>query len=36
MDREPRFGLPDLGADEYWAPGALQSIYLPLVVRASP
>jgi len=36
MDREPRFGTPDLGADEYWAPGALQSIYLPLVVRASP
>ena len=36
MDREPRLGTPDLGADEYWAPGALKSLYLPLVLRASP
>lgn len=31
-DGEPRFGIPDLGADEYWAPGALKHIYLPLTV----
>ena len=33
IDNEPRFGIPDLGADEYWAPGALKRIYLPLVLR---
>jgi hypothetical protein len=33
IDNEPRFGIPDLGADEYWAPGALKRVYLPLVVR---
>lgn len=33
IDGEPRFGIPDLGADEYWAPGALKRVYLPLVVR---
>jgi hypothetical protein len=34
IDNEPRFyGDPDLGADEYWPPGALKRIYLPLVVR---
>jgi hypothetical protein len=30
---EPRFGLPDLGADEYWAPGALQRVFSPVVVK---
>lgn len=35
IDSEPRFpGQVDLGADEYWAPGALKRIYLPLVVRS--
>ncbi len=33
IDGEPRFGIPDLGADEYWAPGALKHVYLPFVVR---
>ena len=33
IDDEPRFGIPDLGADEYWAPGVLKRVYLPLVVR---
>ena len=33
IDNEPRFGIPDLGADEYWAPGVLKRTYLPLVVR---
>jgi len=33
MDGEPRFGVPDLGADEYWAPGALKHVYLPLTMR---
>jgi hypothetical protein len=33
IDNEPRFGIPDLGADEYWAPGALKRVYLPLVMR---
>jgi len=33
IDTEPRRNPPDLGADEYWAPGALQKIYLPLVLR---
>jgi len=33
IDGEPRFGIPDLGADEYWAPGALKRVYLPLVAR---
>jgi hypothetical protein len=33
IDNEPRFGTPDLGADEYWAPGALKRAYLPLVMR---
>lgn len=32
-DHEPRFGDPDLGADEYWAPGVLRRIYLPLIIR---
>ena len=33
IDGEPRFGNPDVGADEYWAPGSLMRIYLPLVRR---
>jgi hypothetical protein len=33
IDNEPRFGIPDLGVDESWAPGALKRVYLPLVVR---
>jgi hypothetical protein len=33
MDREPRLDVPDLGADEYWAPGALKRLYLPLALR---
>ena len=33
IDREPRVGAPDLGADEYWAPGAIRYVFLPLVDR---
>jgi uncharacterized repeat protein (TIGR01451 family) len=36
IDGEPRLGAPDLGADEYWAPGALKRVYLPLVLRQYP
>jgi predicted outer membrane repeat protein len=36
MDLQPRFGTPDVGADEYWAPGALRPIYVPLIVRSLP
>ena len=36
IDNEPRLGTPDLGADEYWAPGALKTIYLPLILRNGP
>ena len=37
IDVQPRpYGVPDLGADEYWPPGALKSIYLPLVLRGAP
>lgn len=36
IDGEPRTGIPDLGADEYWAPGALKAVYLPLVLRGTP
>lgn len=36
IDGEPRLGTPDLGADEYWAPGALKRVYLPLVLRQYP
>jgi hypothetical protein len=34
FDFEPRYGIPDLGADEYWAPGALKRVYLALVVKS--
>jgi parallel beta-helix repeat protein len=27
------YQLPDIGADEYWPPGALKYIYLPLVIK---
>ena len=34
IDGEPRFsGQADLGADEYWAPGALKRIFLPLTMK---
>ncbi len=33
IDLEPRFGTPDLGADEYWAPGAIKKVFLPLIGR---
>ena len=36
IDNEPRLGAPDLGADEYWAPGVLKIVYLPLVLRHAP
>ena len=37
IDDEPRLGVPDLGADEYWAPGTIFNyVYLPLVLRYSP
>jgi hypothetical protein len=32
IDGQPRFGLPDLGADEYWAPGFPKRIYLPISI----
>lgn len=35
IDGEPRpYQLPDMGADEYWPPGALRRLYLPLVWRS--
>jgi hypothetical protein len=27
------YQLPDIGADEYWPPGALKFIYLPIVLK---
>ncbi|HNT23894.1 MAG TPA: right-handed parallel beta-helix repeat-containing protein [Anaerolineales bacterium] len=33
IDDEPRFGTPDLGADEYILPGTYQRIYLPVVAK---
>lgn len=33
VDNEPRLGLHDLGADEYWASGALQRLFLPLTLK---
>ena len=34
IDNHPRpYQLPDIGADEYWPPGAFKFIYLPLVLR---
>lgn len=35
IDNEPRpQQVPDLGADEYWVPGLLRYIYLPLIVQS--
>jgi len=37
LDDEPRLGAPDLGADEYWAPGAVwYTLRLPLMMCARP
>jgi parallel beta-helix repeat protein len=37
LDHQPRpYQAPDLGADEYWPPGVLKHIYVPLVLRAQP
>ena len=36
LDGEPRLGLPDLGADEHWAPGALRSVHLPMALNDLP
>jgi parallel beta-helix repeat protein len=36
MDGEPRVPLPDLGADEYYVPGTVKFIYLPLIARNAP
>jgi len=36
IDTEPRFGVPDLGADEYWAPGVLKGVHLPAVANGYP
>ncbi len=34
IDNQPRpYQAPDLGADEYWPPGALKYVYLPLVLK---
>ena len=33
FDFEPRYGTADLGADEYWAPGALKRMFIPMVVK---
>lgn len=34
IDRQPRpYQIPDIGADEYWPPGVLKYIYLPLVIK---
>ena len=34
IDNHPRpYQLPDIGADEYWPPGTLTFIYLPLVIK---
>ncbi len=32
-DGEPRDPLPDLGADEYFDPGSIRQVYLPMVAR---
>ena len=34
IDFLPRpYQAPDIGADEYWPPGALKFIYLPIIIR---
>jgi hypothetical protein len=35
IDPEPRpYLAPDLGADEYWPPGALHKVYLPVTLKS--
>lgn len=34
IDNQPRFGVADLGVDEYWAPGQLEWVFLPIVARS--
>jgi hypothetical protein len=35
IDLQPRpYLAPDLGADEYWPPGVLERLYLPILMRA--
>ncbi|HET7090592.1 MAG TPA: hypothetical protein VFL17_18320, partial [Anaerolineae bacterium] len=37
VDNQPRpYQTPDLGADEYWPPGTLKYVYLPIVLRQLP
>lgn len=37
IDNQPRpYQTPDLGADEYWPPGTLKYVYLPIVLRQLP
>jgi hypothetical protein len=37
IDNQPRpYLAPDLGADEYWPPGVLKYVYLPLVAKLTP
>ena len=36
MDGEPRLPVPDLGADEYFVPGTVKYVYLPVVARDTP
>jgi hypothetical protein len=33
IDFQPRRIFPDLGADEYWAPGELKQVYMTWVLR---
>ena len=34
IDDQPRpYQPPDLGADEYWTPGVLKTLYFPLILR---
>jgi hypothetical protein len=34
IDNQPRpYQAPDIGADEYWPPGVIKYIYLPLVMK---
>ncbi len=34
VDNEPRpYQAPDIGADEYWPPGALKPVYLPTILQ---
>ena len=35
IDGEARDPLPDLGADEYFDPGSIRQVYLPLVMRST-